>query len=252
MAIFACLILHHYYHVNLSVVLLPPDLVVVQLRVRPEIAAAAALGHGTLGMPCEPLPGVVQVKHMLATETECWEATGHSGLLLLLGFVGAWYADDLETNDAARQMAAAVGTAHTGVDAGREERVPRLERRRRRGVRGVLPGKGCLGVTVDAAQGNLARGRLNGRNSIAFRVFGRFDLEFRALEEELVTLEVSAVGISPGAAADVVHVARVADGENQRRRLDIMELLNVAGEYIDHGVADASQDDAFQVAILRR
>lgn len=107
-----------------------------QLWVRPEVAAAAALGNRTLDMTCEPLPGVVEVQHMLAAETECRElgrrgpgicsvvrcrditatrtrpTTGAKG-------VGAWHAHHLKTHDAPRQVAAAHGTRRTRVDAGR-------------------------------------------------------------------------------------------------------------------------------------
>ena len=102
-----------------------------QLRVRLEVAAAAALGHGALDVPGEPLPGVVEVQDVLAAQAKGREAAGHARLLLVLGLVGARHADDLEADDAAGQVAAAVGAADAGVDAGGEQRVARLERRGR-------------------------------------------------------------------------------------------------------------------------
>ena len=65
-----------------------------------------------------------------------------------------------------------------------------------------------------------------------------------------MTLEVGAVGVSPGAAADVVDVAWVADGEDEGCGLVVLEFLDVPRKDVDKGVCDASEDYAFDVAVL--
>lgn len=82
-------------------------------------------------MSSEPLSRMVEVQDVLAAQTEGRETPSHAGLLLFLRLVRARHADDLETDDAARKMAPAIGAADTGVDSGGKQRVPSLEGRRR-------------------------------------------------------------------------------------------------------------------------
>lgn len=89
---------------------------VIQLGIRPEITMAPTLGHRTLDVAGKPLPRMVEMQHVLAPQAERREAARHLGFLLLLGLVGARHADDLETDDAAREVAAAVGAADACVD----------------------------------------------------------------------------------------------------------------------------------------
>lgn len=114
----------------------------------------------------------------------------------------------------------------------------------------MVIGEGGLRVAVDASEGNLARGGLEGRYAVAFGALGGLDVELGPVEEELVALEVRAVGSTPGGAANVVDVARVANGQDEGGGLDVVKLLDVAGEDVHHGVRDAREDDAFNVTVL--
>lgn len=114
----------------------------------------------------------------------------------------------------------------------------------------ALATKRGLGVTVDAAEGDLARGWFQRGDAVSLGAFGGFDFELCALEEELMTLEVGAIGVTPSAAADIVDVARVADGENEGCGLVVLEFLDVARKDVDEGVCDACEDYAFDVAVL--
>ena len=122
---------------------------IAELRVGPEIAAAAALGHRALRVPREPHARVIEVQDVIAAEAKGGEAAG-GGLVAaaivavtivavaaadvpvlpaagdVVGVVGARDADDLETDDAAGEVPAAVGAADAGVDAGGEEGVAGL------------------------------------------------------------------------------------------------------------------------------
>lgn len=84
-------------------------------------------------MPGEPLPSVVEMQHVLTSQAKSRKSACHPRLFLLLWLVGARHADHLETDDTAREVAAAVGTADTGVDAGGKKRVSSLHGRGRRG-----------------------------------------------------------------------------------------------------------------------
>lgn len=66
---------------------------------------------------------------MFAAETECRKSPSHLSLLLLFRFVGSRDTHNLETDDAAREVTTAVGTADAGVDAGCEEGVAGLKSR---------------------------------------------------------------------------------------------------------------------------
>lgn len=68
--------------------------------------------------------------------------------------------------------------------------------------------------------------------------------------EHLVTLKMSAVSIAPGATTYIVNVAGVADRQDKDSGLNVMELLDVSSKDINHGVTDARQDDAFDIAVL--
>lgn len=107
-----------------------------------------------------------------------------------------------------------------------------------------------LGVAKDAAEGNLAIGRLEHGVSVALGALGGLDLELGALEEEAVALQQRAVGVAPGAAANVVNVPRVADGQGEDGGLVVVELFDVARKNVDQVVRDARQDDALHVAAL--
>jgi len=222
---------------------------IAKLRVRLEITPTPTLGNRTLGMPREPLPRMVQMQHVVTLQAKSREPPRHLGLLPLLGTVAPRHAHDLRADHASRQMPSAVGAAHTRVDARRQQRVAvRVGRRRRR--RGMLVRQGRLGVAVDAAQRDLAGGWLEGRYAVALGAFGGLDLEFGAMVVHLVSLEVGAVGVAPGSAADVVDVPRVADRHDEDGGLYVVELLDVAGEDVDHGVRYAGQDYALDVAGL--
>lgn len=106
-----------------------------------------------------------------------------------------------------------------------------------------------LGVAEDATQGDLARRRLEAGGAVPLGALGRLDVELGALEEELVALEVSAIGIAPGTAADVVNVSRGTNGEDERGSLDVVEFLDVAGKDVHHGLRDAGEHDALDVSI---
>lgn len=265
--------------------------VIAELRVSPEIAAAAALGHRALRVPREPHARVVEVQDVIAAEAKGGEAAG-GGLVAVVavtiaaiavdvpvlpaagdvvGVVGARDADDLEADDAAGEVPAAVGAADAGVDAGGEEGVAGLhggggggDRRqgrggggggrrgrggRRRLALGGVVGQVGLGVAVDAAEGDLAGRGLEGGDAGALGAAGGLDVEAGAVEEELVALEVGAVGPAPGDAAHVVDVAGGADGEDERRRLHVVVALDVAGQDVDEGVGYARQHDALDVAL---
>ena len=113
-----------------------------------------------------------------------------------------------------------------------------------------MVGEGGLGVAVDAAESNLTGRGFNGGHAIALGALGGLDVELGTVEEELVALELGAVGIAPGATTDVVNVAGIADGEDEGGCLDVVKLLYVAGKGVDHGVGDASEDDALDISIL--
>lgn len=205
-------------------------------------------------MPRKPLPRVIEMQHMLTPKTERGEPPSRLGLLLLLGPVRARHADNLEAHDAPGQVTTAVGAAYTGVDARQMHQVLILsvgrhgQRRGRSGMVVVLERGG--GVAVDAAEGDLSGRGLDGRDAVSLGSLGRLDFELCALEEELVALEVRPVGVSPGTASDVVDVARVAYGQDERGRLHVVELLHVPGKDVHHGVRDAGQDNALDVALL--
>lgn len=109
--------------------------------------------------------------------------------------------------------------------------------------------EGGLGVAVDAAKGNLSRGRLEAGDTVTLGTLGRLDVELGPLEEEFMSLKEGAVGVPPGSAADVVNISGAADGEDKCSSLDIVELLYVAGKDVNHDLGDASQDDAFNVTL---
>lgn len=117
--------------------------------------------------------------------------------------------------------------------------------------RGGGPQQGRLGVAVDAAQGDLARGRLDFGPAapivLALAPLGRLDLELGALVKRLVALQVRPVGVAPGRAAVVVHVARRAKRHDERRRLHVVELGHVGGQDVDQLVRDARQHDTLDV-----
>lgn len=205
-------------------------------------------------MSGKPLSRMVEVQDVLAAQAEGRETSGHASLLLLLRLVGARHADDLETDDAARKMAPAIGAADTGVDSGGKQRVTSLEGR----------GRGCgdslgaqvagvcergLGVAEYATQGDLARWRLEAGGAVPLGALGRLDVELSTLEEELVALEVSAIGVAPSTTADVVDVPGGANGEDERCSLDVVEFLNVAGKNVHHGLRDAGEHDALDVSV---
>lgn len=201
---------------------------VVELRVRLEITPTPALGHGTLDVPREPLPRVIQVLDVVAPQAERGEPPRQLGLLPLLRPVRARDADDLEADDAPGEVPPAVGAADARVDAGGQERVPALAGGRRRRGAGVVRCQGGPGIAVDAPEGDLAAGGLQGGNPVSLGALGGLDLELGPLEEELVSLEVRAVRVSPGPAADIVDIPRVADGENENSGLHVVELFDVA------------------------
>lgn len=110
--------------------------------------------------------------------------------------------------------------------------------------------QGRLCIAVYTAQGDLTRWWLESWNAIALRALCRFDLELCTVEEHLVALKMIAVGLPPGVTANVVDVARVANGQDEGGGLDVVKLLDVAGEDVHHGVRDAREDDAFNVTVL--
>lgn len=250
----------HYY--------IPAFLVIVELRVGAKVALAAALGHGALDVAREPLPRVVQVQDVLAAHAKRREAARHARLVLFLGPVRARHADDLEAHDAPGEVPPAVGTADARADARREQRVARLHAgggrwRGRRCLRGaaaaaavmvmvvMVVGEGGFRVAVDAAQGNLPRGRLDQRvGAVALGALGGLDLELGALEEEAVALEQRAVGVAPGAAAKVVNVLGVAERQHERGRLVVVKLFDVLGKDVDEVVRDAGEDNGLDVALV--
>lgn len=109
-------------------------------------------------MPRKPFPGVIQVQHMLATKAKCRKPASHASLLPLLGPIRPRHADNLVTENTAREMSPAVGAADSRVDAGREHGVARLHGgRRHHGRCVVMVGERSTGIAVDAAEGDLAR-----------------------------------------------------------------------------------------------
>lgn len=65
-----------------------------------------------------------------------------------------------------------------------------------------------------------------------------------------MALQQGAVGVAPSSTANVVDIAWVANGEDEGCGLDIVELLDVAGKDVDHGVSDACEDNTFDVALF--
>ncbi len=172
---------------------------IIQLGIGPEITTTATLGDGTLGMSREPLARVVEVQDVVALETEGGESGGEADVRVggELGLVGARDADDLETHDAPREVAAAVRAADARVDARRHQGVGAalgLGRGRGRRARAGTSCHACpggelvLGIAVYAAQRDLARGGLDGRDAAELALLGALDLEFGALKERLVSL----------------------------------------------------------------
>lgn len=207
-------------------------LMIIQLRIRPKVAPAPALGHGALDVPREPLPRVVQVQDVLAAEAEGGKSRGDADVRVGrgLGPVGARDADDLEAHDAARQVTAAVGAADARADVGGRERVragllllPLARRQqarpysRPRAPPSSSSSAGCLrelvlGVAVHAPQGDLARRRRDGGHAAPLALLGAFDFELGPLHEGLVALEVGSVRVAPRATSVVVDVPRRAYG----------------------------------------
>lgn len=101
---------------------------IIQLWVCPKVTATATLWDRALNMSREPLSSMIQMKNMLTAKTESRETASHASLPLFLGLIRARHAHNLQTDNAARQVATAVGTADARVDASSQERVPRLER----------------------------------------------------------------------------------------------------------------------------
>lgn len=116
----------------------------------------------------------------------------------------------------------------------------------------MIVDKRGFGVAEDAAEGDLSRGRLEVGDSITLGALCGLDVELCAMKEELVALKMSSVGVAPGAAADVVDITRGTDGEDESRRLDVVELLYVAGKDINQGLRDACKDDALDVTVSYR
>lgn len=201
-------------------------------------------------MSRKPFPGVIQVQHMLATKTKCRKPARHARLLPLLGPIRPWHTNHLVTENTARQMSPAVGTADARVDAGREHGVARLHGGRRHNGRCVMMiGERSTGIAVDATEGDLARRRLERRNTVTLGALGGLNLELCPLEEEAMALKIGAICIAPCSAADVVNVSRSADGHDERGGLKIVKLFYIAGKDVHHGVGDASQTDSFNVSL---
>lgn len=109
-------------------------------------------------MSRKPFPGMIQVQHMLATEAKCRKPARHASLLPLLRPIRPRHTDNLVTEDAAREMSPAIGTADARVDASCEHGVARLHGGRRHHGRCVMMvGERSTGIAVDAAEGDLAR-----------------------------------------------------------------------------------------------
>lgn len=99
---------------------------IVQLWIRPETAAAATFRYRTLGVPGKPLPGVIQVQYVLASEAESWKPARHASLLPFFRPIRPRHADHLVTENAPREVPPAVGAAHTRIDARCEHGIARL------------------------------------------------------------------------------------------------------------------------------
>lgn len=113
-----------------------------------------------------------------------------------------------------------------------------------------MVGKRRAGVAVDATESDLARRGFQRGDSIAFGTLRGLDLELCSLEEEAVALEIGAVSVAPGSAADIVNVSRSADRHDQRGSLEVVELFDIARKDVNHGICDAGKADGFDISLF--
>jgi len=114
----------------------------------------------------------------------------------------------------------------------------------------VVVGERRAGVAVDAAEGDLARRRLQRGDSIALGALRGLDFELCSLEEEAVALEIGAVSVAPCTAANIVNVSWGANGHDQRGSLEVVEFFDIACKDVNHGISDTGKADGLDISLL--
>lgn len=154
-------------------------------------------------------------------------------------------------------MRAAFRTVQPGVDPDGRERVAVVAHHGRGAWRGRGPAGGVgqvvggFGIAGQTSDGDLSGRWADRWTTISVAALDRrLLLELDAQNVFLAPLEEVLVGDPPGAHARIFDVARVAEGHDQHRRLEVDELLHVFRKHVDHLIGDPCQHDAFDVAGL--